>query len=52
MYIPLEVLKNGDFSKFQKEQRNRSIFKDKSVSKLNSPLLYNIDSFEKTLAFF
>ena len=43
MYIPLEVLKKGDFSKFQKEQRNRSIFKDKSVSKLNSPLLYNIE---------
>jgi len=45
MYIPIEILKQKDSLKsFSSKQNNVRIFKDKAVSKKNSPLLYNIEA--------
>ena len=43
MFIPLSIVKNGDFSKAANKLEKTTIFQDKIVNKKLSPLLYNIE---------
>jgi hypothetical protein len=43
MFIPLSIVKNGDFSKASNRLQKATIFQDKIVNKKLSPLLYNIE---------
>ena len=43
MFIPLKIVKNGNFSQAATKMATTAIFQDKIVNKKQSPLLYNIE---------
>ena len=43
MFIPLTIVKNGDFSKTTTKMRTTTVFQDKIVNMKLSPLLYTIE---------